>query len=141
MFGKEGLSKKIAPEHDLFCNIWKDGIYQKTHGKMIFSVYMGRCYRCDVTLLTKKQRYPCPRKIHPRVTSSASPKKMIFILENVVFLLKYHIDWHPRKGSRSSQRGCSTRKGVLRNFAKLTEKDLCQSLIFYKVTGLGVQLY
>ena len=141
MFGKEGLSKKIAPEHDLFCNIWKDGIYQKTHGKMIFSVYMGRCYRCDVTLLTKKQRYPSPSKIHPRVTSSTSLKKMIFILENVVFLLKYHIDWHPRKGSRSSQRGCSTRKGVLRNFAKLTEKGLCQGLIFYKVTGLGIQLY
>ena len=160
MFGKDCLSKKIAPEHDLFCNILKDGIsffqkiffffrpkmkedglYQKTHGKMIFSVYMGRCYRCDVTLLTKKQRYPCHRKIHPRVTSLASPKKMIFILENMVFLLKYHIAWCLRKGSRSSQQGCSTRKGVLRNFEKLTEKDLCQSLFFYKVTNLGVQLY
>ena len=88
MFGKEGLSKKIAPEHDLFCNIWKDGIYQKTHGKMIFSVHMGRCYRCDVTLLTKKQRYPCPRKIHARVTSSASPKKN---------------DIHPRKCGISAE--------------------------------------
>ena len=56
MFWKNGLSKKFAPEHDLFCNIWKDGIsffqkikyfffrrkmkehdpYQKTHGNMIF---------------------------------------------------------------------------------------------------------
>ena len=26
MFWKDGLSKKFAPEHDLFCNIWKDGI-------------------------------------------------------------------------------------------------------------------
>ena len=28
------------------------------------------------------------------------------------------------------------KKGVVRNFAKLTGKDLCQSLIFNKVTGL-----
>ena len=28
------------------------------------------------------------------------------------------------------------KKGVLRNFAKLTEKDLCQSLFFNKVAGL-----
>ena len=27
MFWKYGLSKKFLPEHDLFCNIWKDGIY------------------------------------------------------------------------------------------------------------------
>ena len=26
MFWKDGLSKKFAPEHDLFCNICKDGI-------------------------------------------------------------------------------------------------------------------
>ena len=31
--------------------------------------------------------------------------------------------------------------GVLRNFAKLTGKQLCQSLIFNKVEGLGLQLY
>ena len=61
MFWKDSLSKKLAPEHDLFCNIWKDGIffsqkiyfsfrrkmkeddlYQKTSGNMIFSVYMRR---------------------------------------------------------------------------------------------------
>ena len=34
---------------------------------------------------------------------------------------------------RSSHRRCSIRKGVLRNFAKFTEKDLCQSLFFNKV--------
>ena len=26
VFWKDGLSKKFAPVHDLFCNIWKDGI-------------------------------------------------------------------------------------------------------------------
>ena len=36
----------------------------------------------------------------------------------------------------SSHRGCPVRKGVLRNFAKLTGKHLCQSLFFNKVGGL-----
>ena len=27
VFWKDGLFRKLAPEHDLFCNIWKDGIY------------------------------------------------------------------------------------------------------------------
>ena len=36
---------------------------------------------------------------------------------------------------RSSSRMCSVRKVVLRNFAKLTGKHLCQSLFFNKVTG------
>ena len=37
---------------------------------------------------------------------------------------------------RSSHRRCSVRKGVLKNFAKLTGKHLCQSLFFNKVVGL-----
>ena len=37
---------------------------------------------------------------------------------------------------RSSHRGCSIKKGVLENFAKLTGKHLCQSLFFNKVVGL-----
>ena len=32
-------------------------------------------------------------------------------------------------------------KGVLRNFAKFTEKHLCQGLFFNKVADLGLQLY
>ena len=34
---------------------------------------------------------------------------------------------------RSSHLGCSIKKGVLKNFAKLTGKHLCQSLFFNKV--------
>ena len=103
MFWKDGLPKKFAPEKDLFCNIWKDcvsffqkiwyfffrrkmkedDLYQKTRGNMIFSVYMRRLYRRDIALLAKKQR--CPQKIHLRVTSPASPKKMIFILDSSWF--------------------------------------------------------
>ena len=37
---------------------------------------------------------------------------------------------------RGSHRGCSVRKGVLRNFAKFTRKHLYQSLSFNKVAGL-----
>ena len=75
MFCKDSLSKKIALEYDLFCNIWKDGISffpkilffffrrkikddlsQKVHGNMIFSVYMYKCYKYDITLLPKKSK-------------------------------------------------------------------------------------
>ena len=37
---------------------------------------------------------------------------------------------------RSSQQRCSLRKGIFRNFAKLTRKHLCQSLFFNKVADL-----
>ena len=58
----------------------EDGLYQKTPGSMIFSVYMRRRYVRDIALLAKTQRYP--KKIHLRVTSPASSKKMIFILDS-----------------------------------------------------------
>ena len=38
---------------------------------------------------------------------------------------------------RSSYRRCSVGKGVLRSFAKLTGKHLCQSLFFNKIAGLS----
>ena len=37
---------------------------------------------------------------------------------------------------RGSHQRCSIEIGFLRNFAKLTEKHLCQSLIFNRVAGL-----
>ena len=129
----------FSRKYDIFslCRKWKRMIFIKeTRRNMVFSVYMRSRYKHDIALLAKKQRYPCPEKIHLGVTSPASPKKMIFILENMVILLKYHIDWHPRKGPIRSHRRSSTRKGVLRNFAKFTGKDLCQSLFFNKATGL-----
>ena len=47
------------------------------------------------------------------MTFSTSLKKIIFIVENVVFLLKYHTDRRLRKGSRSSHRSCSIREGIV----------------------------
>ena len=59
----------------------------------------------------KKKMCPRAEKIRLKVTFPASLKKIIFILENVVFLLKCHIDRSLRKGSRSSHRRCSIREG------------------------------
>ena len=39
------------------------------------------------------------------------------------------------KISKSSHQTCSVKKGVLRNFAKFTGKNLCQRLFFNKVAG------
>ena len=46
----------------------------------------------------------------------------------------YFLDFNGRYGS--SHQRCSVGKGVLRNLAKFTGKDLCQSLFFNKVSGL-----
>ena len=140
----------FSRKYDIFSlgGKWKQMIFIKKRVEIWYFLYI----RVGVTGMTlpswqKKQRWPCLEKIHLRVTSPASPKKMIFILENMVFLLKYHIHWHSRKSPRSSHWKCSTRKGVLKNFGKFTGKDLCQSLFFNKATGLrpatllGLQLY
>ena len=42
---------------------------------------------------------------------------------------------------RSSHRRCSSKKGVLKNFAKFAGKHLCQSLFLIKLQVLGLQLY
>ena len=42
---------------------------------------------------------------------------------------------------RSNHRRYSVKKGVLRNFTKFTGKHLCQSILFNKVAGIGLQLY
>ena len=44
---------------------------------MIFSVYMNKCYKRDVAPLAKKQRHPCPKEIHLKVTFPAPLKKMM----------------------------------------------------------------
>ena len=60
-------------------------------------------------------------------------------LTNIPFL--YHLKIFSRSIERehwpyrSSHRGCSIRKDVLKNFKKFTEKHLCQSLFFNKVAG------
>ena len=43
----------------------KDDYSQEIHG-MIFSVYMYKCYKYDITLLPKNERRSSPEKIHLR---------------------------------------------------------------------------
>ena len=142
-------------KHDIFSldGKWKKMIFIKKRMEIWYFLYICVAVK-SMTLpywqkkkKKKEQGCPCLAKIHLGVTSLASPKKMMSILENMVFLLKYHIDWHPRKGPRSSHWRCSTWKGVLRNSTKFTGKDLCQSLFLNQATGLrpatllSLQLY
>ena len=129
----------FSRKYDIFslCRKWKRMIFiKKNTWKYGISVHMRRSNKHDIALLAKKQRCPCPEKIHLGVASPVSPKKMVFILENRVFFLKCYIDWHSREGPIRSHRRCSTRKGVLRNLVKFTGKDLCRGLSFNKVTSL-----
>ena len=105
MFWKEGLFKKIVPEHDCSCIIWKNGkmaffpprkhdifffgrimkddLAQEIHGNMILFLYTYRCYKHDIKPpCQKNHRWSSPAKIH---------LKIIDIL-----------DWHSRKSSNNS---------------------------------------
>ena len=55
------------------------------------------------------------------------------ILQNICERMLLILSW---SFYRSNHQRCSMRKGVLRNFAKLTGKHLCQNLFFNKVAGL-----
>ena len=55
-------------------------------------------------------------------------------LKEIFFYVFHHVEL---SNVRNSHRRCSVRKGVLRNFAKFTEKHLCQSLFFNKIAGLS----
>ena len=74
------FSKGIALGHDLFCIIWKDGIFfpktwyfflgrkvrgdlfQEIHGNMKFSVYTYGCYKRGAVPLCQKQSRMIPEK-------------------------------------------------------------------------------
>ena len=64
------------------------------------------------------------------------PLLFIKILLKTAQLLSKHFPFGLSLCIRSSHRSCSLKRGVLRDFAKLTEKHLCQSLLFNKVAGL-----
>ena len=72
----------------------------------------------------------CDRKIViPFKTLVSSWKKLCSVL----------LSFTPKitnSNERSSNRSCSVKRDVLRNFAKFTGKHLCQSLFFNKVAGL-----
>ena len=73
----------FSRKYDIFSlgGKWKEMIFIKSAWNMVFSAYMRRRHRHDIS-----------PPMHLRVTSPASPKKMIFILKDMVFLLKYLTD-------------------------------------------------
>ena len=67
--------------------------------------------------------------------SVAVPLMLRNCFKNHFWKLENCFDKYLRQG-RSSRRRCSVKKGVLRDFAKLTGKHLCQSLFVNKVPAL-----
>ena len=49
--------------------------------------------------------------------------------------------WKIKSCNRSSRPNVFCKKGALRNFAKFTGKNLCQSLLYNKVPGLRVCVF
>ena len=62
-------------------------------------------------------------------------KNNIFLLANFVSILRR------RKIVQKQPQNVFCKKGVLKNFAKLSGQHLSQSLLFNKVAGLRYQLY
>ena len=70
----------------------KDDFSQKLHGNMMFSVFSVKMVfvfprNMILPFCHKKLIWSSPRKIHLKMTFPVSLKKMIFIPENIVFLL------------------------------------------------------
>ena len=83
----------------------KDDLSQEIHGNMIFSVYMYKCYKYDITLLQKKS-------------------KMIFSRKNTL-----KGDWHSRSHSRKSSNNSSYFYGDLyRRFYILISSEKKQEI-------------
>ena len=79
IFGKMVLL--FCRKHDIFSlgEKWKKMIFLKKHLEIRCFLYI--CVGITgVTLSSWQKKQRCPEKIHLRMTSPASPKKMIFIL-------------------------------------------------------------
>ena len=72
----------------------------------------------------------CFEKINLRGTSYCTT-----ILHSEIFIkiISYNLMFTK---FRRNHRRCSIKKGVLKTFAKFTEKHLCHNLVFNKVAGL-----
>ena len=104
----------FSGKYDIFSldGKWKKMIFIKKYLEIWYFLYICiNVKNLALPFCQKKKMCPRAEKIRLKVTFPASLKKIIFILENVVFLLKCHIDRSLRKGSRSSHRRCSIREG------------------------------
>ena len=98
------------------------GLFFVAHKKMHISEYVCKTCLKELGILLK-----CSETFEKFLTSCNFLKILVF--QN--FFSKF----------RSNRQRRSVKKGVLRNFAKLTGKNLCQSLFFNKVVGTGVFLW
>ena len=100
MFWKDSLSKKFAPEHDLFCNIWKDGFFFSR--KYIFSL-AGKWKKM---IFIKKRveiwyfLYICVGvrdvALPPWLKNEDAPKKYTSSVKGVISDITEKDDIHPR---------------------------------------------
>ena len=70
---------------------------------------------------------------HYSITPNSTPEVFKETLEISVWTTKFQTS----KKYRSSHQRCSVKKGVLRNFAKFTGKNLCQSLFLKNAARLA----
>ena len=110
---------------------WKKMIFIKKRVAIWYFLYI--CVGVTGVILPAWKKTKMLRKTTPKGDISGITEKDDIHSRFILFLLKYHIHWHPRKCPRSSHRKCSARKGVLRNFAKFTGKDLCQATFLIKL--------
>ena len=86
----------------------------------------------DLQLYEKRDWHRCfPVKF---VKFSWTPSSQSTSGRLLLWLIKYEI-----LIARNSHQRCSRKKGVLKNFTKLTGKHLCQNLFFNKVSGVSLQ--
>ena len=131
MFWKDGLSNSclitivfvisgnmvflFSGKFDIFSldGKWNKMIFIKKYMEIWYFLYIYINVKNLALSFCQKKMCPRPEKMRLKVTFPASLKKIIFILKNVVFLLKYYIDRRFRKGSRSTHRRCSIRERVV----------------------------
>ena len=75
----------------------KDDLYQKIHGKMIFSVYMYKCYKYDITPLQKKLKISLSWKNTLKGHISGITEKDDIHPRKHGISVEIPYDWHSRK--------------------------------------------
>ena len=91
--------KLFFPESMILFFRWKmkDDISENIHGNMILSLYSVKTvfFSKQIWYYTsvKRQRSSSLEKIHLKITFPVSLEKIIFILENIVFLMTEKLKW------------------------------------------------
>ena len=118
------------------CSILKQspgGVLKNEACKFIKKETLGQVLSCEFCGISRKP--PVAASIYEKVFWKNLPNFLENIYVEVSFIISCNFcSWHTQ--SRSSHPEVFCRKDVLRIFAKVTGKHLCQSLFFNKVAGL-----